>query len=289
MKLKLESTYHYEESIEKYIWRSACIGVIRQFYPKGIPAGQFLVTLGGLYINKNGNLIMGSEIDQLLRSGFVKAEQIVSVDCDPKVVARNDMGKLGVRNVYLPLTHKLGEKDCQVKWGEPGGIEKMVKDMVAAGETIAVVNADLMATHVKLHSAVANIMEHLSKQKANALLFANLSSLVRVGETAGKGDVLENLKGHDDFNAQFRKGKFNPCCWTPVPMTINGKHTFEYVSDHTPMQTVFLSKTTNPDFKVGSMRIGVKLSNNKDKNPVMVEAGRKAYETRLRNKALAAK
>ena len=150
------------------------------------------------------------------------------------------------------------------------------------------VNADLMATHVKLHSTVANIMENLSKQQANALLFTNLSSLVRVGDTKGKSNVLDRLKSHHDFRYQFSKGTWNRAQWNVVPLTINGakgndRNVFEYVSDHTPMQTVFLHKTKNPDYVASRTIIQVKSTSKK--NPIMVEAGRKAYETRLKNLA----
>jgi hypothetical protein len=294
----MESTYHYEETIEKRIWRAVCVEVIREQFPNGIPKGQKAVILGGEYADKRGNLIQGSEVDQLLRSGLVKPKQIISVDCNPDLVKQLDKNKLGIRNIYMPLSHKLDEKDCPVLRGEVGGLERVVMNLVGAGEILAYVNADLMGTHIREGLTCAGIASALNHQKENAILILNINSHIRNAKDKNDRGRTEygvsfDLCRHSSYREAIRKSKFNPSAWSEIPMTINERHTFEYVSDHAPMQSVFLLKEKNPDYVGERVMVEVKATKHIGGGKGQADpekwrlAGLKAYETRLRNQKLA--
>lgn len=210
-----------------------------------------IVILGGLFSDKKGKIIEDSEVDVWLKSG-VPAWAIVSVECNKKVADQCKKNKAGVRVVYMPMSHINNEGDnCPVEWGGIGGIRRVIGDMVAKGEDISLVNADLMATADTLHDTVAGIMESLSKQKSDALLFVNLASLRRIvpkGHKAGKKNVHEALREYEDFRTQERKGKYNKAVWETIGVTINERHSFEYSSCRTPMQSLFLKKTRNKSY-----------------------------------------
>jgi len=231
--------YSPEKDAQRGMWK----GLYREY---GRRDQGSIVILGGAFCDKKGNIIEDSEVDVWLKSG-VPAWAIVSVECNKKVADLCKKNKAGVRVIYMPLSHINNEGDnCPVEWGGVGGIRRVVGDMVANGEDISLVNADLMATADTLHDTVAGIMESLSKQRNDALLFLNMSSLRR--KHGGKSNVMDALKEHEDFRTQERKSKFNKANWETIGVTVNEQHHFEYVSNVTPMQSLFLKKTRNKSY-----------------------------------------
>ncbi len=247
--------YHYEESLEKKVWRSTCIEVMHDKFPNGIPKGQLYVTLGGLYADRRGKLIPGSEIDKVLKSGLVKGNQIVSVDCDKSVVDQNNKVGLGIKNVYMPLKHINAEGDkCPVKRGEYGGIERVVENLIEDGKIIAVLNADLMGMPKSQEPTITGMMFSLNKQVEPSLYIVNLALSCPFGKKLSNS-VLDELKSikwdggdYEVFSEALRKNSSSHSVWREVPLFLNGEKGIEYTSGTIPMQTVFLSKTTNPDF-----------------------------------------
>ena len=297
---------HKMENVEKRIHRSAECEVIRASFPKG--DNGFLVTLGGCYIDKKGKLIKGSEMDFFLNWLNWPANRIVSVDCDREVVERNNTGKLGVQNVWLPLK-AVRTADCPIKVGEVGGIERMVVDMVNAGQKVSVVNADLMGTVRIMAPTVIGIMQALNKQKDKALLSLNFS--INDRNNGGKYDATDALwKGTATRNGQrfFQAARK---LWRELPLTINGAKHFGYTGNSTPMQAAFYLKgvgkkecTTPQDFatltekrvdmakkRMAKAKKSTTFKARKEgpKDPKWVAAGLKAHATRLANLKKAAK
>jgi hypothetical protein len=272
---------HRMENIEKQIHRSAETAVINAVFPKD--DGGYLVTLGGCYIDKAGKLIKHSEMWYFIHVLGWSPKRIVSVDLDKEVIERNNKGKLGVRNVWMPIKgHRM--KDCPVKHGEIGGIEKVVRDMVKEGKRISVVNADLMGTVRIMAPTVIGIMQALNTQMQKALLTLNFSINDRAN--GGKYNVTDALlRGKESRNGQTFKQAAR-LLWTEIPLTINGHKHFGYTGNHTPMEAAFFLKGTGKKKMVEvieRMKRAKKTTSFKDKSPKMVEAGRKAYRTRLAN------
>lgn len=296
---------HKMENVEKRVHRSVECEVIRAAFPKG--DNGYLVTLGGCYIDKLGKLIKGSEMDFFINWLGWDPKRIVSVDCDKEVVDRNNKGKLGVQNVWLPLkAHRVA--GCPIKVGEVGGIERQVADMVAAGMKVSVVNADLMGTVRIMAPTVIGIMQALNKQKERALLSLNFS--INDRNNGGKYDATAALwDGKETRNGQrfFQAARK---LWREMPLTINGQKHFGYTGNHTPMQAAFYIKgigkkevTTPQDFalltekrvdmakkRMARAKKATRIKGHAGpKDPKWIAAGRKAYATRLANLKKAAK
>ena len=125
---------------------------------------------------------------------------------------------------------------------------------------------------------MAGILEALKGQKEDTLVLSNHDRLVRncvdkkkIGRSE---DVLADLLEYPIFNEQYRKGKFNQNIMSLVRVPYN------YGSSTAPMQNLFMVRKDNPKFVRRPIKETVA---NNGKNPVMVNAGRKAYKTRLRN------
>jgi hypothetical protein len=262
--------YHNEDTIEKRLWRAACVEAIREQFPNGVPADQKIVILGAVFTDESRNIIGGSEVDLLLRSGLVKANQIVSVDCDEKVTDINAKNKAGVK--------------CETGW-----LDAVIESIVKGKQKIAVVNADFMDTHIKMATPTARIMRAMSRQRNKALLMVNINSLVRNSKNNknnGQFNALEGLSKHQAFRLQIRQDSYNRSTWEPISMTINNgnkspyqKRHFNYVSSSAPMSTVFLTKRPNPDFvcERENDHIEIEVKQSSDKRSA---GARKAWETR---------
>ncbi len=178
---------------------------------------------------------MGSEVDKWLRSGMVKASQIVSVDCDASVVEATKRNKAGVK-VRL------------------GYLEEVVEALVKEKVSVAVVNADYMDTHMTIYNSAARILEATSKQKCKTLVIINGNSLVRYAkdeELMGKGNVMTGLLSHLAFRRQVRRSEHNRALWDEMSFTLNTPRQqtgLSYVSNRAPMQTTFLVKRPNPEY-----------------------------------------
>ncbi len=254
------NTYHYKDTIGKRSWRSKVVDMVMEGFPVW-PKNSLYVTLGGLYTDESGKIIPNSEIDKLTAIGSsghpaVPPELIISVECNPEVYQKNQKNKAGIRCIYAPLTHKQDEgKNCPVKWGELGGIAKTVKDLRQDGKIIGAVNADFQGTYIGEFKNIHSLAKTLSYQKEKALLFVNLLVNMR-GAGGGKAtDVFKYIRSHErhlqKHEKQFRRHRHNAAIWRPMPFTLCGGHTYEYVSSHGPMETIFLEKINNPGFKGG--------------------------------------
>jgi len=251
-----------ENSVEKDMQRAGWVGLFRLHGPKD----GYVLILGGLFTDKRGNLIVGSEPYMWLQAG-VDPKRIVSIEGWNKGVhEQNCKNRAGIKCIWSDL--------------KEGGLAKVVEDFVSKKKTVALVNADFMGTHTREHSSISRIMRALAHQKQNALLFVNLCALKRCGADKGKFNVIDSLKEHDDFRLELRTDEYNRAKWDFIFLTINGEasRTFEYVSDHAPMQSFFLAKTRNHDFKM-EREISVEVK----KDPKMVAAGHKAADTRRMN------
>jgi hypothetical protein len=262
--------YHGDSTIEKRIWRQTCIEAVREKFPKGVPASQHIVILGERFCDKRGNVKPGSEVDAWLRSGLVKASQIVSVDCSASVVKATELNKAGVSVVH-------------------GNLDSVVSDMLKAKHKIAVVNADLMGTHMEIAKPIGNIMFALGKQTAKTMLIVNGNALTRMAvnpDWRGKRTTIDGLMLHPEFRQQFWPSKFNRSKWSMMDLTINGQRRvdFEYVSNRAPMSTIFLTRIPNAEFTM-DRTAPVKATGKRQGN--YSEGARKAWETR-RRMALAA-
>ena len=241
---------------EKRVHRPVQCEAIRLHFPRPEKEAGLLVTLGGLYTDKQGNLIKLSEMWYLLEVLGWNPKRIVSVDITKEVVDRNNTNRdprcKGIRNVYMPLTYKRKDgEDCPVQFGQIGGIERVISNLISMGEKVSVVLSDLMGT-VRINAPDTIGMAYdLSKQKGKVLLLNNFTNLERrngvTGHGIGKHNASTELWEGDTVGRHglpFKKVAHG--IWKEFTLNLNDgseNKQFSYTGNRTPMQTVFLVKT----------------------------------------------
>ena len=284
---------------EKRVHRAVQVEATRLHFPNPEKEKGLLITLGGIYTDKQGKLVRGSEVWYLVEVLGWNPKNILNVYINREAKAVNDANKdprcKGIRNVYMPLSYKQEEGNaCPVGWGEMGGVERVVNNLVNKGEKVSVVLLDLMGIVRTCLPTLIGITTDLRNQKGKFLILGNYNALERRnknGEAKGKYNASEEMWSS---TVTGRNGlTFKQCAHGSVKeFTLNlnandaadGGKQFAYTGGHAPMQTVFLIGKGGKPLKVKAVKTEkVKTVKRTEKDPKWIAAGKKAYATRLAN------
>ena len=250
--------------------RLSISNAINNHFPNG--SDGYIITLGGLYTDKNGKLKHGSEIYWFLEMNRWNPKRIISVDNDPITVNRNksnmDPRCKGIVNI------------C--------GNFKDVVFQYSQKVNISVVNFDSCGDAHTHGWEVSCMMDDLnSTYKGEKTLFLTNWN-IKGRSTGGAYDAFDVLKkssfhqGEREYSFhQVQRGfsamidEYTSSTWKHFGAEVNGKKDcdFKYVGGfNSPMQSVWFVREGN-----------IKTLPQTKKNPVMVAAGKKAWETRRAN------
>jgi hypothetical protein len=282
----------------KNMHRAVMAGRISNVYPnRKYPKDGLFVTLGGLYTDERGRLIQNSEIEYLVNFIKFPSKNIVCVDWDSEVVKRNNRNTdptcKGIRNIHSPRSYTKGV---------PGGIVKVVMDLVMAGEKIAGISADFMSTVRCQGYAQIDMMAFLNLyQKETCLFMGNYTALDRwkgkykVSEMLWKAKAKDLEYGKDAYVAATFKKVAKQGKWEESIPTLNNVKGFGYTGGRMPMEAIFLVKKSHRLAAKNSLVLFKDMMKKRKyrRNPNVkidwVAAGKKAWATRQRNLKRAAK
>jgi hypothetical protein len=332
----MKTTFENGDTYEKNKWRAGVMEMFDHYFPKGIPKGEFIVTMSADYsIVENGKRIIDpkSLVSRLLKKG-IPASSIITIDWDKE-------GKNVTKNNDLASQNSTGGKIRNLQ-GEFFAMMEMLIEQEK--KRIAFIDEDMMCTplHKGFSRNQGNLMVSLSKSNNDTLLALNLC--VRPIMSPELEETCHKYLMMGDAGREFRNaiynGKFRPAMWALLDEPVHHPIQNRYISGGLTMETNYYTKTKNKNFtpalqkrlakaaekkalaeqrrqereekkkkKVDpyydSLSRGKKAAltrkrNNrmnkakqsttfKDKSPKMVNAGHKAYQTRLANLAKAAK
>lgn len=222
-----DADYKSRDSQVKWGWRWEMLGLMKQYFPKGIPKGQKFVTLAGRYMMGN-KIDPNSEIGMGLSLGLFTPDQVVCIDGSADVVKSNKGAeRLGITNIQGDFAKVI----------EEGNLGK-----------IAFVSADFMRSLLLIGHWVGRIMRACNKkgQPDKTLLFVN--GLCKNGFMAKK--LVESpfyyFKKHHLANAlSNRKNNILPYIWTETPYF---KSDADHVTSRIPLKSCLLIKSPNKDY-----------------------------------------
>lgn len=262
--------------------RLAIANTILDHFPSG--SDGYIITLGGLYTDKNGNLIKGSEIWWFLEVCNWNPARIISVDKDITVVERNQTNT---------------DPKCKGIINRCGDFVDIVGEYTDT-DNISVVNFDSCGDANTYGWQMAVMMDNMNARSEGEKTLFLTNWNIKGRSTGGSYDAYEIIKNggfsqnEQEYSFhQIRRGfsseleEYTDSSWKHYGAELNGKKDvdFLYIGGYnTPMQSVWF---------VREGKVTIKRKNENEKSIITKKNGKssaeltaiakKAWETRRAN------